>query len=60
MSSSIKDIEEEIYLIVFRLLNGGTILPNKEQIQSTLEAHLDLKENIGCYRTTFSRRQNKC
>ena len=44
MSSSIKDIEEEIYLIVFKLLNGGTILPNREQIQSTLEAHLDLKK----------------
>ena len=40
MSVSIKIIEQELYVTVFSLLNGGSKMPSKEDIQRILSSHL--------------------
>ena len=38
MSVLVKDIEDEIYLIVFHFINGGDKIPSKDIIKTLINA----------------------
>ena len=39
-----KEIEDEIYLMVFGLLNGGSKIPSKDEIKKFIVMQLDIKK----------------
>lgn len=44
MNDNVKQIEEELYLTVFSQLNGGKLIPSKEQILNIFNMHLHVKK----------------